>query len=222
MKAVAKLTLFLLAAPLLLALVYYTADAVHLRSKTPQLFEDAVAAVAHPVSRTELADWQRDALLAIQDPNFFRHDGTDFGGGVMTTITQALAKQLYFDGYERGVAKIRQSVLARFALDAVIAKDDQLDLFLGSVYLGHVRGAPVHGFREAAQVFFGKPLQDLRDDEFLALLATLPAPNRIGPHADPDANAEQARRIAMLVKGDCRRAGLWHGHRIDCPAGGQG
>ena len=220
MKSAAKLAMSLLFLPLLLGLVYYTADAIHLRSKTPRLFGDAMAAVAHPVSRTELVDWQRDALLAIQDPNFYRHNGTDFGGGVMTTITQALAKRMYFDGYERGVAKIRQSVLARFALDPVISKDDQLDLFLGSVYLGHVRGEPVHGFGEAAEVFFGKALQDLRDEEFLALLATLPAPNRIGPHADPDANAEQARRIALLINGDCRRAGLWHGHRIDCPAGG--
>jgi membrane carboxypeptidase/penicillin-binding protein len=217
MKLRARIILGLLLAAPALAVAYYGFVAAEHHARTPELFRAAAASVTRPVTRDDLSERQLNALLAIQDPGFYRHGGTDFTGGVMTTISQALSKTLYFDGYRPGRDLLRQSVLARFALDPVIPKDDQLDLFLGSVYLGHVGGRPVRGFAQAAQIHFGKDLEALDDAEFMALLATLAAPNRLGPHADPAANAAQADRIARLAAGECERAGLWHGHRVECP-----
>ena len=214
-----KIIIFSLTGLLAFSGAYFAGLALYLRAETPQRFEQAVARVEHPVSHVDLSTWQLEALLAIQDPNFFTHSGTDFGSGVMTTITQGLAKSFYFDGYEPGPgAKYRQSLLARFALDPVVSKEDQLDLFLGSVYLGHVGGGQaVRGFHQAADIFFQKTLGELTKEEYLALLATLPAPNLMGPHANPEANARQAARIGRLADGECSRAGMWHGHQVSCP-----
>lgn len=214
-----KIITFSITGLLVLSTAYFAGLIVYQRAETPHKYEFAVSQVKNPVSRSDLSDWQLEALLAIQDPQFFVHSGTDFSGGVMTTITQSLAKSLYFDNFKPGVAaKFKQSLLARFSLGPVISKEDQLDLFLGSVYLGHVGGGrAVNGFHEAANFYFQKTLTELTSAEFLSLLATLPAPNRIGPHADPEANALQAARIERLVNGECSRAGMWHGHRLNCP-----
>lgn len=218
MKKVIKVPGRLLGVVFFLVLAWQFVPVMQQRAETAETFARATLGVEHPVSHTELSDWQLEALLAIQDPNFYRHAGTDFGGGVMNTISQSLCKTLYFDDYRRGRQKLRQSLLARFALDPVISKNDQLDLFLGSVYLGHVDGQAVRGFRQGAAVHFGKSLDELAETEYLALLASLAAPNRIGPHADAEANAEQAGRIARLVNGECSRAGLLQGHRVLCPS----
>jgi hypothetical protein len=40
----------------------------------------------------------------------------------MTTITQSLVKGLYFRHFRPGIRKIRQSLIARFALDGHMSK----------------------------------------------------------------------------------------------------
>ena len=61
------------------------------------------------------------------------HHGVDLEepGARMTTLTQGLVKLLYYpNGFKQGVAKLRQSLIAKYALNSIITKDDQLLLFL--------------------------------------------------------------------------------------------
>jgi membrane carboxypeptidase/penicillin-binding protein len=165
------------------------------RAHTPEIVRATMAAHRIELAPEDLTPDQLHALLIVQDPHFFSHRGWDFAGGTMTTVTQSLAKGFYFEGYRRGVlAKVEQSLLARFALDPLVSKRDQLTLFINTVYLGTVDGRPVEGLAEGARVFFKKPFRDLTFNEYLALLV-FDAPNRLNPHADPAASADHVREL---------------------------
>ena len=121
----------------------------------------------------------------------------------MTTITQALVKLYYFDDFKPGMSKIKQSLIAIFALDRQVAKDDQLRLLINKVYLGHVNGRPAIGFENASRAYFDKPFADISRDEYIALVAMIIAPNTVNVLNQPEANAERVRRIKRLIAGGC-------------------
>jgi len=148
-------------------------------------------------------------LLAIEDPAFTRHHGVDLAtpGAGMTTLTQGLVKLLYFpDGFHQGIAKFRQTIIAQYALDALVSKEDQLLLFLNICYLGNVHGQEVHGYASAARIYFGKEFTALTDDEFLSLVAIHIGPNSLKPGTA--ANSERVQRIKKYLSGQYQPAGV--------------
>ncbi len=150
-----------------------------------------------------------DALVMVEDPSFFDHPGVDLRspGAGWTTITQGLVK-LSYPGPMRGLlGKPRQSILA-LALDRAMNKDLQMTLFLNTAYLGQVEGRPIHGFPEAARVYYGLALADLTPNQFLGLVAMLPAPSRLDPIDHAEANRDRVRRIRALLDGRCSPSGL--------------
>jgi membrane carboxypeptidase/penicillin-binding protein len=142
-------------------------------------------------------------LLKVEDPKFFDHKGVDLQtpGAGMTTISQGLVKLLYFpDGFQPGLGKIRQTLIARYAFDAQVSKDEQLLLFLNASYLGTENGQAVHGFEQASQVYFGRSFVALSDDEYLVLVGMLIAPNALKPGSA--ASAERVKRIKRYLSGE--------------------
>lgn len=182
--------------------LFQTVAVLRAQARTPEVLDRAWAQAGPPISRELQVSWI-EALLRVEDPGFRMHRGVDFStpGQGWTTITQALTKRLYFDSFTPGFAKIEQSLIARFVLDPAISKDEQLDLFLSLAYFGDANGRPVIGFRNAAQVYHGKALGELSRDEFIALVAMLPAPNELAPGAA--ANAERVARIERLLDNEC-------------------
>ena len=146
-------------------------------------------------------------MLDVTDPHFFTHNGWDFGGGTMTTITQSLVKGLYFEQFKPGIRKIRQSLIARFALDPQLPKTEQLRLFINTIWLGSVDGRPIEGFAEGARAFYGKEFAELTFDEYLSLLM-FDRPAELNVHVNPQGNARRVRQIQRLLAGRCRRPGL--------------
>ena len=155
---------------------------------------------SYALSPWDLTPRQTDILLKVEDPNFFGHGGVDFltpGGGI-TTITQSLVKGLYFDAFKPGVAKLKQTVIAAFVLDPLMSKEEQLRLFLNTVYLGN----QAWGFAQASKVYFGKSFSELEEEEYMALVAMIIAPAVFDLRAHPDRNAERVARIKRLVAGE--------------------
>ena len=70
----------------------------------------------------DLSKRQKEILLKVQDPGFYDHSGIDLWtpGAGLTTITQAIVKKLYFNDFKSGIAKIKQSLIARFAVNGLI------------------------------------------------------------------------------------------------------
>lgn len=212
-KGLPKLTLLrmLLAATSVLAIAFVTATAYYVnevrraRNETPTLIASAWSRYGHQLTLADLSVERRAMLLAIEDPTFMEHHGVDLAtpGAGMTTITQGLVKQLYFPrGFRPGLSKIRQTLIAQYALDSLVSKDEQLSLFLNMSYLGNVDGKAVYGYAAGARSYFGKDFSALSDEEFLSLVAMLISPSTFKPGTP--AHDERMRRIHAYLSGEYR------------------
>lgn len=169
------------------------------------------AAAPHAPLLTDLTPERVEILLAVEDPGFRFHHGVDIRtpGSGWTTVTQSIVKAYGYDAFAPGFAhwrKIEQS-LAALVVDRRVSKDAQLALFVDGAYFGEHDGRTVRGFRDAARTYFSVSLPLLTDEQYLALVAMLPAPNRLSVTAHPERNAERVARIQRLLAGRCRPAG---------------
>lgn len=184
---------------------YYFNTVRMARNDTPRLVAQAWQRYGRLITLRDLTADRLRLLLAIEDPRFFDHHGVDLStpGAGMTTISQGLVKLLYFpDGFRQGIAKIRQTLIAQYAFDARISKNEQLELMLNMAYLGNSHGVAIRGFSNAARTYFGKEFGALTEDEFKALVAMLVAPNHFTPGSS--AHAERMRRINAYLAGAYR------------------
>ena len=136
----------------------------------------------------------KQAIIAVEDQNFYHHYGIDPKGvlrAVLTniknylnnkrlvgasTITQQVAKNFLLSNEKTLSRKIREAILA-LRLERVLSKERILELYLNEIYLG--QGA--YGFAAAALRYFDKALDQLTLAE-IAYLAGLPkAPENYHP-----------------------------------------
>ncbi len=134
-----------------------------------------------------------NAVLVAEDRRFFRHHGIDLlavlrairvnlrhfqvrQGG--STITQQLARTLFLNTERTWGRKFRESAVA-LALEFRYSKEQILEAYLNTVYLGNNQDIPISGVGAAARQLLGKDLAAVRLDEAALLAAAIPAPNRI-------------------------------------------
>jgi penicillin-binding protein 1A len=123
----------------------------------------------------------RNAVIAAEDANFYRHTGLDPRGIVRaalrnvirmgssmqgaSTITQQLARGLFLTQEKTLTRKVKEALLA-IEIEQRFSKDEILSLYCNQVYFGH----GTYGVEAAARFFFGKPAMQLALPE-AALLA---------------------------------------------------
>jgi len=184
---------------------YFVWTVSNAKKQTSALMAAALADAASRGSSLtveDLGEERESLLLAIEDPMFRRHHGVDFAtpGAGWTTITQGLVKLLYFpEGFKAGFPKIRQTLIAQHALDALVSKDQQLTLYLNITYFGNVDGKAVRGFSDAARTYFHKEFAELSRQEFISLIAMTIGPNSLKPGTA--ANDERIQRIENYLSG---------------------
>jgi membrane peptidoglycan carboxypeptidase len=195
---------------ILCIIAYYAIEIIIARNNTPGIIQKALTADRIKLQIEDLSKWQLDALLAVEDPNFYNHHGIDFktpGAGI-TTITQGLVKIFYFDHFKPGIAKLKQSLIARYALDPLVSKNNQLTLFINYIYLGNVQGKTVYGFADAAEGYYKKPFNKLSQDEYPSIVAMIIAPLNFTVITHHQANAERTGRIKKVISGEYKPKGL--------------
>lgn len=153
---------------------------------------------------------QKMILLKVQDPGFYQHKGMDLStpGAGLTTITQAIVKKLYFENFKPGIAKIKQTLIARFVVNELISKDDQLTLFINTMYFGTVNGQPVVGLESAAKAYYLKPVKKLTEDQYISLIAMIVMPGTFHIMNHPEWNLDRTNRIKALIAGEYTPKGL--------------
>ena len=109
-----------------------------------------------------------------------------------STITQQLAKNLYFGTDRSFVRKAMEFVVAR-RLERRLDKDRILEIYLNVVEWG----PGVFGAEAAARTYFGKPASELTLSEAAALAATLPHPLTSNPALNP---RQMAWRQALILE----------------------
>ena len=132
------------------------------------VFEPGNRRVWVPLS--DIPDYVQKAFIAAEDRRFYQHHGIDERGIIRafignlaepgrpqggSTITQQVVKNNLVGEdvtYER---KIREMIVAS-RLEATLSKNEILELYLNSAYLG--RGS--WGVEMAARSYFGKPAKD--------------------------------------------------------------
>jgi len=204
-----KFLILAVLAPVLTLTLYSAWIVADASRKTPQIMEQARRQYWTPLRPGDLSSERLHMLLAVEDPGFYSHHGVDLTtpGAGYTTITQALVKQLYFAHFRPGLAKWKQSLIA-LVFDRQVSKQDQLHLYLNSVYLGNWQGREIHGFDAAARAYFNKPFAQLSDEEYLALVAMVVGPNEFHVRSHPERNADRVARIQRLLSGACKPAGM--------------
>ncbi len=157
------------------------------------------------VSIDEISPAFIQAIIAVEDKNFYQHHGVDIGGILRaawknlkagsvveggSTITQQTAKKLFLSD-ERTVLRKIKELYYSLLLEREYSKDEILALYCNTIYFGH--GA--YGVEVAARTFFAKNAGDLNQAE-AALLAGLP---RWPSHYDPYQNPEAAKERQQVV-----------------------
>lgn len=140
----------------------------------------------------DMPDHLKNAFLAAEDANFWKHDGIDVGGifrAVLrnlakgkkaqgaSTITQQVARNFLLTREKTFVRKIREVILAQ-RVEEAFDKEHILYLYLNQIYLG----SGAYGVEAAARTYFGKNVGELTLGES-AILAGLPQrPSDYSPH----------------------------------------
>lgn len=135
------------------------------------------------------------AILSAEDEHFYEHHGVDFNGigravignlasGHLksggSTITMQVARNFFLTKDKTFTRKFNE-VLLSYKIEHSLSKDEILSLYMNQIYLGQ----RAYGFAEAAQTYFGKPIDKLSIAQY-AVLAGLPkAPSAYNPVVNP-------------------------------------
>lgn len=142
----------------------------------------------------------KQAFIAAEDQNYYEHEGVDYlgilrasfqnvkrkvtGTGSVSgasTITQQVVKNLLLTNEKTFERKIKEAILA-VRISKVLSKDKILELYLNEIFLGN----HAHGVGAAAELYFGKNIEDLNAAD-AALLAAMPkAPSTYNPYRNYD------------------------------------
>ena len=158
-----------------------------------------------PITIDQVPQQFIEAILATEDQRFFEHKGVDFLGLVRagisllesgrkkqgaSTITMQVARNFFLNRQKTFARKINEILLA-FKLDKNFSKKEILELYLNKIYFGN----RAYGIAAAAQIYYGKELQELTLEE-MATLAGLPqAPSRDNPIINPEAARERRNHV---------------------------
>ncbi len=189
---------------LISVLTYYVMVVIEARNSTAGIVQVALSSGRMQLNLKDLSSEQLEALLKVEDPNFYHHTGFDFStpGAGSTTISQALVKIYYFNNFKPGWQKIEQTLIARFAFDKQVPKDTILKLFINEVYLGEDGGQPIRGFEQASNRYFGKSFKAITWDEYLAIVAMILAPSTYNCIEHKEANAGRVTKIKKMLNGE--------------------
>ena len=164
------------------------------------------------ISLADIPEAVQKAFVAAEDRRFYQHHGVDERGIIRafvgnladprrpqggSTITQQVVKNLLVGDdvtYER---KIREMVVAS-RLENTLGKNDILELYLNSAYLG--RGS--WGIEMAARSYFGKSAKDLTLPEGAMLAGLLKGPNYYNPDRHPDRAKERLAYVLDRMQED--------------------
>lgn len=134
-------------------------------------------------------------LIGIEDIRFLGHVGFDIRaigralvrdvismgfveGG--STITQQLAKNLFFSNEKSLLRKLKELIIA-VAIEARFEKDEIIQAYLNEVYWGVLQGIQVKGFHAASYLYFNKLPAQLTSFEAIVLVSLLKGPHYYNP-----------------------------------------
>jgi 1A family penicillin-binding protein len=148
------------------------------------------------------------AVIAIEDSNFYRHQGlnpysvaraavTNYQErGVSegaSTLTMQLVKNLFLTSERTFSRKLAEAILA-IRVEQVFSKDEILEMYLNNIYWGHNN----YGIQTAAESYFNKSANELNLAEAAVLAGLIQAPEQYSPFLNY--SSTKARQASVLAR----------------------
>ena len=157
-----------------------------------------------------------EMILVVEDRNFYSHKGISFRsimrafikntraldieeGG--STITQQLAKSLFFSPEQTIRRKIKEAIAA-LLIEIHYSKQEILLAYINDVFIAQSGRRAIHGFGLASQFFFGTDLKNLSLDQKALLVGMLKGPSLYSPINNPDRAKTRRDLVLSLIKND--------------------
>jgi penicillin-binding protein 1A len=162
-----------------------------------------------------------DAIVATEDPNFFRHGGVDLRGILRavkadlfkvfsgrrpeggSTITQQLARSLFLHREVSLRRKFKELYVSR-EIEKLYSKEKILELYCNHFYLGH----GTHGVESASQLYFGKEIGDLTLEEAALIAGIFRGPSVYSPYTNKRGTLNRRNHVLnrMVAEGYLSKA----------------
>lgn len=176
--------------------------------------DDKIESIREKDNYTKIEDVPQiyiDAVISVEDHRFYKHNGIDLiaigratindikewnfvEGG--STITQQLAKNIYFTQEKQITRKIAEVFMA-FDIEKNYKKDEILELYLNTSYYGD----GYYTIKEACNGYFNKKLNEMTDYECILLAGIPNAPSIYAPTNNPElAKQRQKQVIDKMIK----------------------
>lgn len=159
-----------------------------------------------PITIGQVPQQQINAFLAAEDERFYTHPGVDYKGLLRaanqlittgkkrqggSTITMQVARNFLLSKEKTFLRKLKE-ILLSLQIERRYSKEQILELYLNKIYLGQ----RAYGLAAAAQIYYGKSLDELKLHQ-QAMIAGLPkAPSIYNPIVNPE--RAQERRDYVL------------------------
>ena len=153
-----------------------------------------------------------DALIAIEDRDFYQHFGISPRGIVRatmaniragafvqggSTLTQQLIKNFYLTADRTLLRKMLEMPMA-VLLELHYSKEEILEAYLNEVYLGQSGNRAIHGFGLGAAYYFAQPLHELELHQLALLAGLVKGPSYYDPRRHPE-RAKQRRNLVLTI-----------------------
>ncbi len=150
-----------------------------------------------------------NAIVAVEDRRFYKHKGIDFIGIIRamkknfekktfseggSSITQQLAKNIYFMGDDSLSRKIAETFVAN-DIEKTFTKNEILELYFNVIYYGSGN----YNIADASKDYFGKKPDELTDYE-ATILAGLPnAPSAYSLNSNPTLAKKRQKTVVEAM-----------------------
>ncbi len=164
----------------------------------------------HVPAKLEVPESLIHAFIATEDKRFYHHNGLDYiaiirasvenikAGGVVqggSTITQQLSKNAFLTN-ERTFSRKWKEIFYTKKIERTFTKDEILKLYVSNIYYGE--GA--WGIEKAANLYFGKKVDQLTLAESAMMAAVVKAPAYYSPAQNYDKAVERRNVVLKLME----------------------
>ena len=164
------------------------------------------------VSINDVPSYYTNAIIAVEDHRFKEHGAIDvisIGRAIVSniqakdfneggsTITQQVAKNLYFIGEDDVVSRKVAEIFVTIDLEKNYSKDEILEFYINTIYFGE----GYYGIKEASTGYYKKEPKDMNLDEATMLAGVPNAPSVYAPTINPTlAKSRQGKVLRSMVE----------------------
>lgn len=210
MKILRNVLIIILAIILITGLtLYITGDNMYKNALAGETLEDVISKIQSDPNYVEYEDLPQNyinAVIAVEDHRFREHGAIDLvaiaraiyvnistfslrEGG--STITQQVAKNIFYITEDNPVVRKSAEILTAFDLENNYTKNDILELYVNTIYFGD----GYYGIEEACQGYLNKDATEMTLADCTMMAGIPNAPSVYAPTANPDLTRDRQEKV---------------------------